>query len=650
MSLYETYEKQIISEFEKHGNIGEYQALQEKMKEYLQAYNINDLRDLILNELRDYDFEFMKHLYKKGMKTISCSNETFDSIKPKDRERLMMEIMAHKNEPVIKVSNTYHFRHIKEIIKDLYEEYSVKAFVISKSHSLDGRVNFKKFDAPKRIPLVMEHVNYATEKKYLSFIGDPSTKKVPENQTSLKLYFHEFECDGEKYDLLSEKPIKPQDCIVEGMVINMTNDLKLGESMRLNETRKVILSHTIKLSQKDLSLDEVRELSKDWTRESLSKDMFGLYRHPKIFESFILAYLFGGKNDDYPTHLIFKGPNGSGKTKLLESLSIQIPNQKPGRFIDGANSTVKGLMPSFSTSKTDPGLFVKASRICYVDEFFKVLGRVGFNNGQKNSQGLESFTTMLEHKPALVASGNTEPTEYLASAKAMFVTNPERNLIDLPEIISVIGEPTMARFMFYEQTQEHVDFVETHIPDVMNVKKEDALPKRNPNIVNIFDYFYNTEVVVPYDKLVVIRNDLKTLIADELQGMFRNRYYHHIACIIDGVSNTRWLCNEKSSLEYDDKDFEEAHAILHYIISSWRGNFDLMKLDVKKRVSFLSVEETDLFELVCKENGDLNRLDIKDKESLKQLLKLEIVFDVGGLILSYFNPDIWKHDGVHIKL
>ena len=653
MGLYEKYEKDIIAQLETKLNVAEYSHLLDLIKENLHAFNIKELRKLMTTELKDFNFSFLDHLFTKEFSTLSAYSDEFDSISTQDKERLMMEIMNNKkNKAVIKVSKPYNFVHVKEIIKELYEEYKTKTFIISKSHKIAGRVTYQKFESAKRISLIQEYQDLKKDSSHLNFVGDPVPKKAPIDENSHLFYLHEFETnDKEKIDLLTEKPIAPQECIIEGMVIPLNDDFKIGEKLTLGETKKLLIANEIILTQEDLDEVKIKDLCKGWNRESLSQLIFGKLRAPRPVETLKLAWLFSGKSGGYPLHLLVIGPNGTGKTmSYLTPMSIHVNSFGERKFIDGASTTLLGLVPSFSNTKAEPGLFIKSSRTCYIDEFFKTVHRSGFNLGGGNIKGLEPFTSLLEHKPALVASGNTAVAEFVATAKALFVTNPEKGLRELPQIIESLSVPAMARFLIYKQTQEEIDWIEEHVPEIMNLREEEYLPKRNIDVVNLFDFFYKREVVVDFHKIKGIRDRLKKEVPDALQDMFRTRYFHHIACLIDGVSNIRFLCNEKDSLEYDQVDYDEAETIIHYVVGGWNDNFNVEKVPVSKRHLFLHEAPSSLYELICKENGDLSEVDVEDKESLKKLLEYKLVYNKKGYLLPYYNPDIVSGNGVVIEI
>ena len=653
MNVYQQYEKQIIEEFERHGNIAEYGHLKDLLKKVLDEFNIDEVRRLIKNELKDYDFSFLKHLYSQKFKGVASNNEKYESFDDKDAEGLKFYMLANKGLELMKIDMKLNFIYAKEIMQELYESHENKMFIISKSHKLHGRVVFQKFYTKKHVSLIQEYESLKDKKRYIMFIGDKFPNKQAIYHNSQPFYFHEFECNGEKYELLYDQPIKPQDCTIEGMVINMNDDIKLGESLKVSEAHKLLIAHTVIEDLKELTPPEVKEICKGWDREVLAEKMFGKLRAPKMVETLKLAFTFSGKAGGYPLHLIVMGPNGTGKTlSYLTTTSMNVPGTfGPKGFIDGSGTTLLGLIPSYSSSKAAPGLFVESTRICYIDEFFKVMSRSGFSIQGGRVHGLEPFAGLLEHREkSQYGSGNTESANFVASAKALFVTNPEKGLESLDQIVSALSTPSMARFLIYQQTKEEINWIENHIHEIMSMREGDYLPATDKNFVNLFDYFYKRVIVVDYNKLKAIRERLKELVPASLQDMFRTRYFHHVACVVDGISNIRFLCNEKKSLEYDDEDYVEAEALMHYVVSSWSDGFNIEKVDVDKRYLYLHKKEMDLYTEVCRENGDLLEVDVEDTDSLKKLLDYKIVYSKKGYLLPYYNPDVWNSKGVTIDI
>jgi hypothetical protein len=639
MGLWEKYSEKIVTAFETRGSFDDYNIHLDKVKEYLTGYDLINLKKYLNENLQDYDFSFLSHLLDDMIQIVSEEKDDTTNIDDKEYERLEVMCFSNRNTKAIRIDRKYSFNHVKEIVSKLYKEHSIKPFLITKSHKIAGRIVWQMYDSPRRISLIQEIVDHKSDSKFLRFIGDALGKNTPEDETSLLCYFHEFDDGHEKYILLSPERYRPQNCLVEGMVIPLMDDVVVGDSLKIGSTKKLLLANTVQLTERKLTLDEVKEIKKDWNRERLKEMFFGLYRHPPIFEDMILAWIFGGKNCGYPLHFFMLGPNASGKTWLMKSISTQLPDLAPGSFIDGANTTIKGLVPSFQGSVMSPGLFVRSYRICYVDEFLKTIPRTGANG--KGIDEMTPFVSLLEHRSSIVASGNTEPTNIVATAKGMFIGNPERGLTDLIECSEKLTQPVMARFLSYNQTDEHVNYITERIAEISSFDSDSCLPKRNSDMLNLYDFCAEKPALADFKRVMDIRNKFIELVPDRLRDMYRGRYFHHINCLVDGISKTRFLSNEKDSLEYDDEDYRKAESIMWFVISSWGTKINPVDLDIWHRADYLYPKERDLYELIKKENGDLCEDDVSDKDKLKKLFDWRLIINKGGQLYSYDNEEVW---------
>lgn len=646
--LFEKYEEDIIKEFESKTDVGTYQPLLEKLRELLLSGNSQGIKSYIEVELKDFDFSFLKHLYDSSIITVAYSKDIHSSIDERDYERLELEVLKNSESPIITLDKDFTFQHTKEIILKLYEDFKLKPFLISKSNKIKGRVVYQMYDSMKRISLVQEFVEKGIkeDKSYLKFIGDTPSKRAPDSETSRLFYFHHFTDENEDYILVHDERIKPQQCIVEGMVIPLSDDVKIGESLSIGGTKKLLIVHTLEKTEKELTEKEVKEYTKDWTAESLIKKVFGEFRHPTMYEWLHISWLLSSKFAGYPLHLLVFGPNASGKTTgIIKPTTHVVPDPKPGVFIDGANTTLKGIAPSYAGSKLSPGLFIIANRICYVDEFLKAVKRSPRGTHGEQS-GLESFTSMLEHQPSIVGSGNTQPTNLVATAKALFTTNPERGLEDLLKCNQELTTPAMARFLTYVQTKEHVDFVTDNMARVSSMKITDAMPKYDPTFINIYDFCNAYETKFDFVRIKKIKDKIQEIVPEGLSEMYRGRYLHHLILLLDGVSKFRWLCNEKETLEVTDEDYNKAEALMYFVIQSWKERINFNEIPKYLWKEYLTVEERNLYEEIKLNDGEKFVDEIKDSTKLKKLLDIEIVINKGGYLYTHDSPYVWSSNSI----
>lgn len=643
--LFDKYKEDIIKEFELKLDIGSYQPLLDKLRTAIVVGDTTELQRLVEQDLKDFDFSFLKHLYDSKIITSSYSNDIHSLVDDLDYERLEVEVLnrEHAHQQIIKLEKDFTFQHVKEIINRLYEEHKVKPFLISKGNSIKGRIVYQMYDSQKRVNLVQEYVKDTKKGKEgcLRFVGDPQSRIAPVEETSQMYYFYLFNDGKEEFIMLHDMKVKPQECIIQGMVVPLSDDIKLGETLSLGATKKLLIVNTITETIKPMTAEEVKDYTKDWTEESFFKKLFGEFRHPTMYEWLHASWLLSSLYSGYPLHLLVFGPNASGKTMgIIRPTTHVIPDPKPNLFVDGAGSTMKGLVPSFSGSRTSPGLFIMSNRICYVDEFLKLIKRSPKNAGGEQ-MGLESMTSVLEHQATTNVSGNTEPVSPIATAKALFTTNPERGLEDLVRCNQELGTPGMARFLIYVQTKEHVDFVTENMAKVSSMRIEDAMPKTDSIFINVYDFCNEQEALPDFKRIKTIRDKIVEVVPEGLSEMYRGRYLHHLALLVDGVSKVRWLCNQKDTMEYMDEDYTKAEALMYFIVQSWKEKINFNEIPKYLWKEYLSVEERDLYEVIKKLDGHIQVKDVDCSDTLKKLLSISIVIEKNGVLYTYDNPDVW---------
>jgi len=105
------------------------------------------------------------------------------------------------------------------------------------------------------------------------------------------------------------------------------------------------------------------------------------------------------KSNTIPLNITFIGPPGCTKSGFLERLSAISGDP----YMDAGNTTIKGLLPSFSPKNQSPGAMATARSFVICNEFFDLM-----KNAQNNDTTydiLRSMKTILEGKVAKCSSG-----------------------------------------------------------------------------------------------------------------------------------------------------------------------------------------------------------------------------------------------------
>jgi hypothetical protein len=207
---------------------------------------------------------------------------------------------------------------------------------------------------------------------------------------------------------LVQKQLRLDDYTLEGLSVDVEDVKIIGDAHKLINKFAVFFVHTatshiIELKNHDQLFKKISKLKITGNKlyqyicsHKVAENKVQVLEHPKWFVKLTAAFLFHskkGKICPYPMHLLWIADRGTGKTTYMESL-----HQKSGEIqeiIAGSTSTVKYLVPSFKeTNKPEMGALAKASRLVFVDEFFRI---VRVNNRDKEDE-CGRMNDLLEHK------------------------------------------------------------------------------------------------------------------------------------------------------------------------------------------------------------------------------------------------------------
>ncbi len=261
------------------------------------------------------------------------------------------------------------------------------------------------------------------------FFIDSKRDKRRYNQEEIiekKLWVYQFESNQREYIVLSEEKQLLVNCVLQGTLIKLEDELKIGESKTLNKTISLILLHSVTTtkpifkSHKEMidRMVKIKLNHKKYFNWLFSKEGI-TYDHPDYFQYLVSAFLLSAK-EGFPLHLMILAKPGTGKSTIEECIHEKYDESK--EIVEGSGSTIKALIPSFKSFPVDVGALLKANRICIVDEFFKILLRT---HHEDREQQLGSLNPLLEHKDRLFSSGNGEIKGH-ATARCLFVGNTKR--------------------------------------------------------------------------------------------------------------------------------------------------------------------------------------------------------------------------------
>lgn len=554
------------------------------------------------------------------------------------------------NSAIIKINVPLNYPQVKQLSKRIFNKRFVPEnrntafipFFITPEYHIKGLISSKLFSHKKEVRVGEIYISHDGE-IYYNLIGDeaPKVHFRPIHTFSHHFYMYKFIGDDAKqYILLSEEDVTPQYAEVVGLRVKVRDVSKVGDKAGIVTDTEIIFVHHLTPDIASIDDEGYKKIEETFDDETFRQSLFGEYRHPAWFEKFIISWLFSGNFSGFPLHIGIIGPSGTGKSALLESIESQIPEIV--KIFRGTNSTFKGFVPSFSSTVPDEGHFARSRRIAYFDEFFACLKRNVNSKTIADSDETALLQELLEHKESTCSSGRGGSIKVKPSARLILTGNFVSGLPNIISVANKISNPFLSRILWYVQTSEHQKFIQEN-SGKFSVKKK-VKPKQDKRIVQLFDYFTNKNLEVNQKDVNRIFKKMEQEIPVELKEMYKGRYRHHIACLIDGVAKYNSMIQHREKLEITPEDVEEAEGLFILLISTWLDEIDYKKIPVKVRVEILNTYDRFLYDAIAESPGiqraELVKL-IGGKNPDYRLKRLE-EYEVIVKIDNQFYP-FWHH-------
>jgi len=571
-----------------------------------------------------------------------------------------------ERQKIIKINKNYNYSEVKQISKSIMNVFMdrksndvnnyVFPFLISKERKIKGLI-VSKINENSSIPLIEITPPSEDKDMNIKFFGEKFIKYRTSESYDELFYIYKFKSRYENYVLLSLKELPLQFCEVEGMVVNIKDENKIGEKAVLPKNLKVIFVYNVKEDNTKIEKEQFKEITKEWNHEKMAEMVFGSFRHPAWFEKFILSWLLSGKFTRFPLHIGIIAKAGTGKSAMIEAIHKQM--QEIETIYDGSTSTLKGLVPSYGRNKADEGYFCRCRRVSFVDEFLTLLTRSmnGKTMAQNDETGL--LTSLLEHKKRTAGSGQTNNIEVNPTAKLILVTNEKKKILpSLSTMAEKLNNPFLSRVLWYVQTKQHIEFIQERQQIVDALK--DPYPKINKDFLSVYDYLNEISLSPnPKDiKNIFLRT--KEFVPAELEEVYNARSKHHIACLIDGIAKYNSIIEKREELIITKKDVEEAEELFITLILSWNiDDVDFHRMPIRTRKEHITLKERKIYDIVEKDFGQ-NGLAIATLAGipqptthriLKKLQTLELIDEMGedGWFPFWHSRVKNKKSGVEIK-
>lgn len=484
-----------------------------------------------------------------------------------------------------------------------------KMFVAHSNDTIRGRPQLID-QTQKRIPLV----RWCTKKEdgdsgkqtnlVTYFFDDKFDKRFVSQELELFAldfwFYRVITEEGKEYYLLSQKQFPNEVCDFSGMIVEMDDFAELTQSMRMKSLSRVMFVKSFVPSVKTITPEELVQFTK---HRKITEDKFLSFlayhpelnswnRFPEETEKLKAAQILSSKADGYPLHIGVIGVAGSRKSKGYVETTAHKFSEHP-HIVEGANSRIKGLSPSFKEKPANLGYLANCERMGFVDELSKMIEAEQKTHDNMGNV-LGEINASLDHSRREVTSGNDNSCIAEATSKFLFVMNPLSKKRSIYDHVGVIDKSTMSRLLWWVQDSNEIDFVHSEDGIIRKVKNVDEANDKliilsdtkekqqslcwvdfdRDEFLTLFDSCQNILCPTNDKKVEKLANMITNLARNPMKEVWRPRGDHHVKLLIDGLVKLRCLF-----VDYDDTfkpkqcDYDMAKRILMRMLNSWETNF-----------------------------------------------------------------------------
>lgn len=578
--------------------------------------------------------EYVEEVKKEIVREIAKGYQKVEATEILKQEKARQELESYKENEINWLEDDFYdsWDKVKGHTKNLFGHHKTgdlndsfepmkKIFLAHSKDKIVGKPQIA-IQTQVQIPLIREMVSIIkdddkTEKqlfKYMFFDEKVDTRYKGYQKSVYSLDFRLYrviDSYDKEYFVLSQEILPNCSCELEGMIIEMEYTGEIKRSIGLKQISKFFLMKTFNPSIKILSREKLVEFTKlrkigesEW-RNFLDLHPNGNFNRfiPEV-NSLRDSFILSGKRDGYPLHLTIFGPPGTGKSKgHLETLDYKFNENT--NILDGGNSRIKMLTPSFKERPANLGYLARAERLAFIDEIGKMI-EFEINKHQTAMQNILGETTsLLDHVEKVVGSGNDNECRVQATAKQIIVSNPVSNRTSIQEHVGLIDPPALSRQLIWVQDKEEQKFIFSgklveRIPPHTHTNihtQENSLScnKKNKNenvylcvggvtssyVVNIFSS--REEFLTLFDtcnsfvcdieepKVREIYDSITFLAKEPMKSsVWKPRGEHHVYLLVDGICKHRCLFKDyDSTFTPKQEDYDLAEKILIRMVKSW---------------------------------------------------------------------------------
>lgn len=557
-----------------------------------------------ISEEHDVDFPdvffFLSGYYNSD---IVCENLKEDDRVP-DAFIKSLE-SKHTENSIIKISQPYNYEQIKYITRQIFNNQKERhplIFPIPPHEKISGKVVGEIEQRKIKIPLAWSNeIQVKDVKNYAAYVFGETLPKRPKivDEVNGEFFLYRFlSKSGKEYALASIDKLNLDDYTLDGISIEVEDVKILGDAYRLLNKFTLFFVHTAEnhvcqlknhqqLFQKADAVKITGIKLYDYLCSYKKDGIIQILEHPKWFLRLVSAFLFHKKKGDtaeYPMHLLWISERGAGKTSFMEG--VQQKSGETQGIIAGSNSTIKYLIPSFKeTRRPEMGALAKASRLCVIDEFFRVI-RI---NHLDHDDECGKMNDLLEHKDRQAGSGHGMIRTSM-TARVIAGTNPIAGTKDIINLLERFDDSFLSRFLIYYQTDEHLKLVQQMKKTAQKRYTKDWIDVND--FLSIQDYLQGFDAKYDRQRLIDIFDRFLLFFNEQVKGLYEARYLHHLECLTDGIVKTRCLITRDAAFTATEEDYQEVEQIWSTVLKGWfKQSIDELVCDlnvpIETRLKFL---------------------------------------------------------------
>ncbi len=435
---------------------------------------------------------------------------------------------------------------------------------------------------------------------------------------SLKFFIYRvITKQGDEYYILSPEQLPNEMCKFKGMGVDVSDFAEIGRSLKIGCLSNVFFlkeykSNVVTMEPKNIiKFTKSRKIEEeDWFKFlGYHRDLNSFNRFPYETEILKSAHLLSSKVDGWPMHLGIIGPQGSRKSKgFIETIAYKMDDNPD--IVEGANSRIKGLTPSFKEKPANLGYFANCHRMGWVDELSKMVEfeMNRHTGGNRNILGEANF--LLEHSIRQVSSGNDNTVTVGATAKFTFVSNPISGKRNLGEHVGCIDPTTMSRIFWWVQDEAEQEFVLSKKGIIRNVKESPPHHHQSPNTISrdfnfitkkgdrywfsvggkiensdefltLFDSCNNFKCYTDEKRIEKLTHTITTIAKEPMKSVWKPRGEHHVELLVDGICKHRCMFKDyDESFTANDEDYDIAERVLIRMVNGWDTDLSIRRSQI----------------------------------------------------------------------